>query len=68
MGHLHHPSHPVLISWTVDTAPRPEANHHTLEDHGTHNRHEGHSTEMFRNRVLVRLALTVPVLCDSEIL
>jgi len=52
------------------TTPRPEldpkvANGH--EAHGAgHDKHEGHSPEMFRDRMWVSLALTVPILYLSE--
>jgi Cu2+-exporting ATPase len=52
--------------------------HHTVaEDHpghvaddaaGGHDRHAGHSVEMFRNRFWVSLALTIPVLLYAEML
>ncbi|MDH3193690.1 MAG: heavy metal translocating P-type ATPase, partial [Acidimicrobiia bacterium] len=34
--------------------------------HGGHDKHEGHSPEMFRDRLWVSLALTVPILYFSE--
>lgn len=36
--------------------------------HAAHNRHAGHSVEMFRNRFWVCLALTIPVLLYAEML
>jgi P-type Cu2+ transporter len=35
-------------------------------EHGGHDRHAGHSTEMFRNRFWVCLLLTIPVLAYAE--
>lgn len=35
-------------------------------DHGGHDKHEGHSPEMFRDRLWVSLILTVPILYFSE--
>jgi Cu2+-exporting ATPase len=34
-------------------------------DHGTHDKHEGHSPNMFRDRLLFSLVLTVPILYFS---
>lgn len=39
----------------------------THEDHsGQHDKHEGHSPEMFRDRLLVSVLLTVPILYFSD--
>ena len=62
----------------------PHAGHHTVSanrrhdphppdrrsvgDSGPHDRHAGHSVEMFRNRFWVSLALTVPVILYAEML
>ena len=35
-------------------------------EHGGHDKHEGHNPEMFRDRLWVSLALTVPILYFSE--
>jgi Cu2+-exporting ATPase len=38
-------------------------NHHPPQpDHGSHDKHEGHSPEMFRDRLWLSLVLTVPIL------
>ncbi len=42
-------------------------NHHEhMSDNGAHDKHAGHSPEMFRDRLLVSLLLTVPILYFSE--
>jgi Cu2+-exporting ATPase len=57
-------------------APRPErasveshAHHPTPagggEEHGAHDRHAGHSVEMFRDRFWITLALTIPRSCGA---
>jgi len=43
-------------------------NHREHATHGAHDRHAGHSVEMFRNRFWVCAALTVPVLAYAEML
>jgi Cu2+-exporting ATPase len=35
---------------------------HPSDDHAAHDKHRGHSPEMFRDRLLVSLLLTVPIL------
>ncbi len=39
---------------------------HASHAHGGHDKHEGHSPEMFRDRLWVSLLLTVPILYFSE--
>ncbi|AFZ38223.1 heavy metal translocating P-type ATPase (plasmid) [Stanieria cyanosphaera PCC 7437] len=39
--------------------------HHDRESHGGHDKHAGHSLEMFRNRFYVSLILSIPVLYFS---
>src|SRR5262245_17246023 len=44
--------------------PSPAAGSH--EDHRGHDRHAGHSVEMFRDRFWTTLALTIPTLASSH--
>jgi Cu2+-exporting ATPase len=47
-------------SASIDDSQRADA--HTGSDHGGHDKHEGHSPEMFRDRLVVSFVLTVPIL------
>lgn len=58
MDHSHH--EPETAAVPVD---RDQPDH---GDHDGHDKHEGHNPEMFRDRLLVSLALTVPILYFSE--
>ena len=40
----------------------PHAGHKTLEAHGSHERHAGHSVAMFRDKFWLSFALTIPVI------
>lgn len=42
--------------------------HHLHRESGTHNKHAGHSIEMFRDRFFVSLILTIPVLALSPMI
>src|SRR6266446_6570633 len=42
-------------------APNPHAGHTMSDMHGSHDRHAGHSVAMFRDKFLLSLALTIPV-------
>ncbi|HWM48252.1 MAG TPA: heavy metal translocating P-type ATPase [Xanthobacteraceae bacterium] len=44
------------------SAPDQPGHHRAQTEHGGHDKHAGHSVEMFRNRFWVCLALTVPAL------
>lgn len=59
--------HPNGRQATGTTAPPAPAEHdaHTRSDAG-HDKHEGHSPEMFRDRLWVSLVLTAPILYFSE--
>ncbi|MBK5265971.1 MAG: copper-translocating P-type ATPase [Acidimicrobiia bacterium] len=51
--------------------PATDQNHDAHDRHGTgagseHDKHEGHNPEMFRDRLWVSLALTLPILYFSE--
>jgi P-type Cu2+ transporter len=52
-GYPEHPEHEI-----VDEAPPP---HHHQDHHHGHDKHAGHSPEMFRQKFWLSLALTLPV-------
>lgn len=52
--------HDAHGSQTGQAKPRADA------DHGGHDKHEGHSPEMFRDRLWVSLILTIPILYLSD--
>ncbi len=58
--HMHHPA--------VTSAPATEQamDHDHAGHQGGHDKHAGHKPEMFRDRLAVSLALTVPILYLSE--
>lgn len=58
--HHEHRQHPPTHG--AHPAPEPGA----AAGHGTHDKHEGHTPEMFRDRFWLSLALTVPVVFWSE--
>ena len=63
-GALHH--HRQHEAGGTDRPPEAaEVTHHEEHD-GGHDKHEGHNPEMFRDRLLVSLLLTVPILYFSE--
>ena len=50
-----------------DMHEEPTSAHDVREEHaGAHDKHEGHNPEMFRDRLLVSLLLTAPILYFSE--
>ena len=50
-----------------DMHEEPAGAHDMHEEHaGAHDKHEGHNPEMFRDRLLVSLLLTAPILYFSE--
>jgi Cu2+-exporting ATPase len=63
MNHQHD-AHSVARQ-KMDHAGSPDAGH---ERHTSHDRHAGHSINMFRNRFWVCAALTIPVLAYAEML
>jgi Cu2+-exporting ATPase len=49
-----------------ETMPAEHTEHdRSSGDHGGHDKHEGHSPEMFRDRLLVSILLTIPILYFS---
>jgi len=56
--HVHHAEHDAQLT------PGEHAGHG--HGHGAHDKHAGHSPEMFRDRFWVALILTVPILYFSE--
>ena len=62
-NHGHHsPDHPLSL------APEPRNSQQTDSRAGHHDRHAGHSIEMFRNRFWLTLALTIPTLAWSPMI
>ncbi len=62
-GDQHAEGHPD--SPTEQTAHDEHGDHAAGDDHAAHAKHAGHSPEMFRDRLLVSLLLTVPILYFS---
>lgn len=52
MGHLAHEDHEAID---------PHAGHQISAAHGGHDRHAGHSVAMFRDKLWLSFALTIPV-------
>ncbi len=48
-----------------ERATHPHANHRMPPDHGSRDRHAGHSVAMFRDKFWLSLALTIPVVAWS---
>src|SRR5260370_42679439 len=44
----------------------PHAGHKMTDDHGSHDRHAGHSVAMFRDKFWLSFALTIPVVIWSS--
>src|SRR5262245_25369236 len=71
-SHDHHHDHaPTAVP--DRPAAQPDAHHVPSAapphvEHGGHDRHAGHSVEMFRDRFWITLALTVPTLIWSEMI
>src|SRR5437660_1679520 len=53
MDHMRHKNH--------GQASNPHAGHKMSNDHGSHDRHAGHSVAMFRDKFWLSFALTIPV-------
>ena len=53
MDHMTHRDH--------EKPSGPHAGHNTTTDHGSHDRHAGHSVAMFRDKFWLSFALTIPV-------
>ncbi len=66
-GHHDGPSttHHDHDAMTDDAAAPIDHGLHDADDHTGHDKHEGHSPEMFRDRLLISLLLTVPILYFS---
>jgi P-type Cu2+ transporter len=73
-AHEHHPPSghaepPVTTPPTVDhRVHAPASESHRNHDGGSHDRHAGHSVEMFRKRFWLTLALTIPTLAWSPMI
>ena len=67
----HHHGHPPAArpgqASAVSHAHPPAANPNR-EDHNAHDRHSGHSVEMFRDRFWITLLLSIPTLVWSEMI
>lgn len=59
-SHDHH-APPMTAAAGIPSAP-------TVHQDGGHDRHAGHSVEMFRRRFFVSLALTIPILAWGHML
>jgi Cu2+-exporting ATPase len=57
MTHNHH--HHEHVPGRAPSSPRAT---HAAQEHGGHDKHAGHSVEMFRDRFSLTLALTIPTL------
>ncbi len=64
MDHSQHTEMPIDPAMDHAGHNQPEGAQH--DQHGGHDKHEGHNPEMFRDRLWVSLALTVPILYFSE--
>ncbi|MDH5420652.1 MAG: heavy metal translocating P-type ATPase [Acidimicrobiia bacterium] len=64
MDHSEHTE--MMTDPVIDHAGHSQPRAATHGQHGGHDKHEGHSPEMFRDRLWVSLALTVPILYFSE--
>src|SRR6267143_1989564 len=53
MDHMTHNDHGQV--------PDPHSGHKMSNDHGSHDRHAGHSVAMFRDKFWLSFALTIPV-------
>lgn len=62
----HHAAAPVAHHPASLPHATPPARSH--EEHGGHDRHAGHSVEMFRDRFWLTLALTIPTLAWSDMI
>src|SRR5437763_1327004 len=58
MDHMRHKNH--------GQASNPHAGHKMSNDHGSHDRHAGHSVAMFRDKFWLSFALTIPVVFWSN--
>lgn len=58
MKHMHHDAH--------GEAADPHPGHHMSHDHGSHDRHAGHSVAMFRDKFWLSFALTIPTVFWSH--
>jgi Cu2+-exporting ATPase len=67
-AHVEHEAHQehAMDHDHQETMPAEHTAHdRSSGDHGGHDKHEGHSPEMFRDRLLVSILLTIPILYFS---
>jgi len=63
--HQTHEAHSAPAEEAPQSRPTPHGDHHASGSHAGHDRHEGHSVAMFRDKFWLSLALTIPVLLLS---
>ena len=67
--HEHHPAHPPTPAHRASAATHAHASDTAADrQHRAHDRHAGHSVEMFRDKFWITLALTVPTLVSSHMI
>src|SRR5262245_65780334 len=66
--HHHHPRVPPRDERAVGTHAQTTLPPVPSHEHGAHDRHAGHSVEMFRDRFWITLALTIPTLVWSHMI
>src|SRR5262245_48156211 len=66
--HQHHGSHHQATPVEHHPASPAPASHEPSDHSHAHDRHEGHSVEMFRRRFWLTLALTIPTLAWSPMI
>ncbi|MGH9896068.1 MAG: heavy metal translocating P-type ATPase, partial [bacterium] len=67
-GHEHHHHAPAPRHDRASAAAQDSTTARTDGEHSAHDRHAGHSVEMFRDRFWITLALTVPTLVWSHMI
>ncbi len=65
MKHTHSDTEMTSHERTHTNTQGPASGASSHDDHGAHDKHEGHSPNMFRDRLLFSLVLTVPILYFS---
>jgi hypothetical protein len=65
-GYPGHPEQELVEDAREEAVPRVSRREPEDHDHGAHDKHEGHSVEMFRSKFWLSLALTIPVVFWSE--
>jgi len=63
--HQIHDAHSAPTDEAPQSGPAPDGQHHATGGHAGHDRHEGHSVTMFRDKFWLSLALTIPVVLLS---